>query len=172
MYDIFWTFGRIFSKLVTVFDSAYFPAKRQTAPQRNRHGMNRDDNRLLLVAAPRGLLSAVIVRSLAGLDIRVEVAYTKRDFETMCLQRPYKVVVTLFSDSFLCGADIVRRMKSRRIPKPKIYLLSWLQGEQTVMSLFESGVDQYLSLPVNVPRLVGKISREFDPAAGGENSSR
>lgn len=135
---------------------------RITAPQRIWHGMNRDEERRLLVAAPKGFLSAAIVRSLAGLDLQVEVAYTSREFEQLCMERRYRVIVTLFSDPFLCGCDIVRRMKSRRIPKPRIYLLSWLQGEQTVMSLFESGVDQYLSLPVNVPRLVGKISREFD----------
>lgn len=119
----------------------------------------------MLVAAPAGVLHAIIIRSLSPLGLIIESAHTRQDFETLCLQRRYRTVITTFSESFLCGSDIVRQLRSRRLPKPKIYLLSWLQGEQTVMSLFESGVDQYLSLPVNIPRLVSKIAREFAVSA-------
>ncbi|MBQ4279042.1 MAG: response regulator transcription factor [Rikenellaceae bacterium] len=58
--------------------------------------------------------------------------------------------------------ELIRRIKSdRSISRPAVYVLSWVQYESTVMSLFESGADEYLTLPLNLPRLMDKLNKKL-----------
>ena len=40
-------------------------------------------------------------------------------------------------------------------------MLTWQQAEQTVLSLLECGVDQYLTFPVSLARLRSKVAEEL-----------
>lgn len=76
------------------------------------------------------------------------------------------LVVAMVGYPFLNGFDLVRRLRRLRA-RPRIYVVSWLHDEQNVLSLLESGVDQYFTLPINVPRLCGKITAQINEWRNG-----
>lgn len=76
------------------------------------------------------------------------------------------LVISQVSYPFLSGYDLARRLHVSGL-RPRIYILSWLHDEQNVLSLLESGVDQYFTLPVNVPRLCGKIAAQISEWRNG-----
>ena len=43
-----------------------------------------------------------------------------------------------------------------------VYVVAWQHSEQTVLSLLENGVDQYMTFPVNLQRLRGKVADELN----------
>lgn len=45
-----------------------------------------------------------------------------------------------------------------------VYVVSWLQSEQAVLSLLECGVDQYMAFPLSLQRLREQGVQRFEPA--------
>ena len=78
----------------------------------------------------------------------------------------FNLILTLDGYPFLNGRDVVRQLRERGA-RPRIYVLSWLHDEQNVLSLLESGVDQYFTLPINVPRLCGKVTAQISEWRNG-----
>lgn len=79
------------------------------------------------------------------------------------------MVVMLASYPLLSGLDLAARLRRRGSGRPRIYVLSWLHNEQNVLSVLESGADQYLTLPVNIPRLCGKIAAQIQEWRNGRS---
>lgn len=99
--------------------------------------------------------------------MEVEVACFERWSEALIEPLShYNLILTLESYPFLNGADVARRLR-RSNRRPRIYVLSWLHDEQNVLSLLESGVDQYFTLPVNIPRLCSKITAQINEWRNG-----
>ena len=46
--------------------------------------------------------------------------------------------------------------------RPVVYVVAWQHSEQTVLSLLENGADQYMTFPVNLQRLRGKVADELN----------
>ncbi len=76
------------------------------------------------------------------------------------------LILTLESYPFLNGGDVAHRLRASN-DHLRIYVLSWLHDEQNVLSLLESGVDQYFTLPINLPRLCGKITAQINEWRNG-----
>lgn len=94
----------------------------------------------------------------------VEVCYA-RDLEDMCVkcrQRLFDLIIILSVKPFLVGDNPVREVRPRQLTHPVVYVLSWVQSEQTVLSLLESGVDQYMTFPISLQRLRLKVLNELN----------
>lgn len=66
-------------------------------------------------------------------------------------------VVVLGAAGFVSGrlsAGMLRRCGGGR---PEIFVVSWQHGEQTVLGLIESGIDQYMTFPLSLRRLCVKL---------------
>ena len=71
-----------------------------------------------------------------------------------------------------CASDVpdmqrmVRRMlfdlRPAGLGRPLVYVVAWQQAEQTVLSLLECGVDQYMTFPVSLQRLRTKIANALN----------
>ena len=119
----------------------------------------------IAIISPDRFLWALLCNSLSLVE--ADVACFERWSEALIEQLShYNLILTLESYPFLNGADVARRLRlSNR--RPRIYVLSWLHDEQNVLSLLESGVDQYFTLPVNIPRLCGKITAQINEWRNG-----
>ena len=63
-----------------------------------------------------------------------------------------------------CASDVpdMQRMVPAGLGRPLVYVVAWQQAEQTVLSLLECGVDQYMTFPVSLQRLRTKIANALN----------
>lgn len=99
--------------------------------------------------------------ALEDLEVRL---YSERSLEraaAACRSGRYDLVLLLMAGSLLCRCGGVETIRPRGLKRPRVYVLSWQQSEQIVLSLLEQGVDQYLTLPISLERLRNKIRQEI-----------
>ncbi len=89
----------------------------------------------------------------------------EQTIDTVSATRPF-LIILLNICPIINGARFISRLRSLPSPfpepssrqRPTIMVIAWQQAEQTVLSLLEEGVDQYMTFPICVNRLYGKIS--------------
>lgn len=111
----------------------------------------------LLIAAADPTIAALIESIVSSAGVDIDTVYTEREFAECCDSDFYDVIITLFTTPFLCGSDTAHRLHHRTGHLPALFVLSWQNCEFTVMSALESGVSQFISLPVTPARLCAKI---------------
>lgn len=109
----------------------------------------------ILIASPDNMFTALLRRSMPTREHTILSCDNEQDFCKLYRSGEFGVVVTSFAHPFINGANIIRECKH----KPSTLLISWQQNQQTVLSLYESGIDQYMTLPISIPRLKAKIER-------------
>lgn len=115
----------------------------------------------IAVIAPDPFLRILIDHSLSSLDADV-AAFARWNDRMIPQLSECNLILTLSVRPLLCGHDIAARIRRHNQRRTQIYVLSWLHNEQNVLSLLESGVDQYFTLPVSIPRLRGKIAAQIE----------
>lgn len=73
----------------------------------------------------------------------------------------FDLVIVLRAGLFQSG-EVVRFLRPEGLKRPAVYVISWQQAEQTVLSLLESGVDQYMTFPLSLHRLRVKVANELN----------
>lgn len=104
----------------------------------------------------------VVRLSLSGLRAEVRSASDAAEMERMCRRILFDVVIVLHVAPFLCGRDVVREVRPVGLRRPLFYVVSWQQSEQTVLSLLECGVDQYMTFPLSLQRLRAKVANDLN----------
>ena len=100
----------------------------------------------------------IIRLALAGLDAEVRCTDGSEPLRQLCRHRTFDLVLVLHAARFLCGGNPVRELRPAGLRRPAVFVLSWQQSEQTVLSLLEAGVDQYMTFPVSLQRLRRKVA--------------
>lgn len=111
----------------------------------------------ILILSDNEIRTELIRTLLAGIDAELRTADTAACFRRQTAQTIYELVIVLGAAPFLNGSEWVERLRPRLLRRPTIYVLSWQHAEQTVLSLLECGVDQYMTLPLNPVRLRAKV---------------
>lgn len=62
---------------------------------------------------------------------------------------------------FMNGSGLIADIRQRDKRRPPIYVVSWQQAENVVLSLLECGVDQYFTFPICMGRLRNKVREEL-----------
>ncbi|MBP3332185.1 MAG: response regulator [Tidjanibacter sp.] len=115
----------------------------------------------ILIAVADRILAEILRYSLRNMGAEIDVVDNEDRFVNSVLHNDYVIVLTQFSAPFLNGYDLVKRIKSRSQRKPIIYLISHVGNETLLLSLFDSGVDQYITLPLSLTRLKRKLSADL-----------
>ena len=116
----------------------------------------------ILIVAEDAFEREVIRLSLAGLGAEVRCADDGDAMRQLCRRLAFDLVIVLRATPFLCGGNPVRELRPAGLRRPAVYVLSWQQAEQTVLSLLEAGVDQYMTFPVSLQRLRRKVAEALD----------
>lgn len=111
----------------------------------------------ILILSEDDLLTELVRASLADLGAEIRCAASLAELERLAGRLVFDLVIALHLWPFCCGADLPRLLRPGRLPRPEIYVVSWQQHEQAVLGLLECGVDQYLTFPLNLMRLRGKV---------------
>lgn len=108
-------------------------------------------------SATAGLIAEVVAESCR----KVICCLTADQTVATCQREEPDLVIILLITPFMSGSDLVRRIRHIDKCRPPIYVISWQQSEQTVLSLLECGVDQYLTFPICMGRLRGKAIEQL-----------
>ncbi|MBQ3204542.1 MAG: response regulator transcription factor [Alistipes sp.] len=72
------------------------------------------------------------------------------------------LVIILSLSPFIEGLPFVEELRRHTLGRVPIYVIGWQQSERAVLSLLESGVDQYMTFPISLHRLYGKIRQRAE----------
>ncbi len=114
----------------------------------------------ILLASDNSVFLQVLYRSFSDLGALIDTALTDDELMRKSLGEHYDVIITEFVSPFLNGDDLARALRRRR-SKPTVFLASRIGREEMLVSVFESGVDQYLSMPLSASRLKRKVRDEL-----------
>lgn len=112
--------------------------------------------RILIYSTDR-LLAEVVRVALQGLGAEIRSAESCERFERLTSRMVFDLVLVVGVAPFWSGRELFRRVRPRPLRRPEIYVLAWHQADETVLALLESGVDQYMTFPLNLARLRGKV---------------
>ncbi|MEG1623013.1 MAG: DNA-binding response regulator [Alistipes sp.] len=115
----------------------------------------------ILIVSEDDFLGNLILFSLC--DIKAEVSYTS-DFAKMkavCHRGGVDLLILLAANPFLCDKGMISEVRPHGLRRPAIHVISWQQSEFFILSLLEQGVDQYMTFPLSLQRLRGKILGEL-----------
>ncbi len=118
----------------------------------------------ILIVSDDAFLRDVIRMALHDMPAEVRCADSAGTMFVRVRQVLFDLVIVLDATPFLCDSDAVRRLRPTGLRRPAIYVVSWQQAEQTVLSLLECGVDQYMTFPLNLHRLRAKVAHELERA--------
>lgn len=114
----------------------------------------------ILIVSDDPFLRDMVRFALGGLEAEVRSAAEPCEVGRMSRRILFDVVIVLTSSPFsFCGSF---GRSSNGLRRPVVYVVAWQHSEQVVLSLLENGVDQYLTFPVNLQRLRGKVADELN----------
>ncbi|MBQ4503025.1 MAG: response regulator transcription factor [Alistipes sp.] len=111
----------------------------------------------VLVFSPSFRMRAMIVGMVTCAGVEVESVTSRRALFKRCSEKLFDRVIIDDLRLFMDGEGSVRRIRAHFTERPKIFVLSSAIDQQSVVSLLECGVDEYLLLPVSPARLRRKV---------------
>ena len=116
----------------------------------------------ILIVSDEEFLRDVIRLSLADMQADVRCASDVSDMQRMARRMLFDLVIVVGTSAFFSGCDVVRTLRPAGLGRPLVYVVAWQHAEQTVLSLLECGVDQYMTFPVSLQRLRTKIANALN----------
>lgn len=89
--------------------------------------------------------------------VEVESVTSRQALFKRCTERLFDRVVIEDYRLFMDGSDAINRIRNNFAARPRIFVLAHLTDEQSVVTLLEQGVDEYLLLPISPARLRRKV---------------
>ena len=110
--------------------------------------------------------SAALIAEIVGCEATNVICCSSPDqMISTCIHKKPDLVIVLAVKPFINGSELIKRIRTNDKRNPPIYVIAWQQSEQIVLSLLECGVDQYMTFPVSMSRLRGKVEGELKTSA-------
>ena len=116
----------------------------------------------ILIVSDEEFTRDVIRLSLADMQAEVRCASGVPEMQRMARRMLFDLVVIVGTSAFFSGVDVVRMLRPACLQRPLVYVVAWQQAEQTVLSLLECGVDQYMTFPLSLQRLRAKVANALN----------
>lgn len=115
----------------------------------------------IVIYSPCSLLAGVMTEIVGGVASRVVCCQSIEQTVATCQREEPDLVIILSIKPFLNGSGLIAEIRQRDKRRPPIYVVSWQQAENVVLSLLECGVDQYFTFPICIGRLRNKAAAEL-----------
>ena len=107
--------------------------------------------------------AATLIAEIVGCDSTNVICCSSPDqMISTCTHKNPDLVIVLAVKPFINGSELIKRIRTSDKRNPPIYVISWQQSEQIVLSLLECGVDQYMTFPICMSRLRGKSHMQLN----------
>ncbi|MBR3703289.1 MAG: response regulator transcription factor [Alistipes sp.] len=113
-------------------------------------------NRHILIYSPSEEAAAMIEGCLESIACRATYCPTLEQIITQSQRLKPRLVIILCCAALINGSELIQLLRSTSQHHPAIYVISWQQSEQMVLSLLEMGIDQYMTFPLCLQRLAAK----------------
>lgn len=103
--------------------------------------------------------SALIVREIAKQTCcQVEHCYSiEQTINATLTSQPFLIIILCITP-IINGECFIPRLRNTSTHHTTIIVIAWQQSEHTILRLLNAGVDQYMTFPMCMTRLYGKIS--------------
>lgn len=99
----------------------------------------------------------MIVSMLAEMAVEVRTVDVVAHVAIECRRGEFDLVIMLDIAPFFNGSKPIATLRPRLMRRPELLVFSWQHSERVVLSLLECGVSQYVTFPINIRRIRGKI---------------
>lgn len=115
-------------------------------------------DRFIVIYSPHNTPSLIVEEVARRTRCEVKCCYTPEQTLTVSRMVNPFLVILLSITPIISGSGFIAKLHRITKPCPKILVIAWQQSEQTILSLLEEGIDQYMTFPICLSRLYGKIS--------------
>lgn len=125
--------------------------------------------KLVIIYSPNDTAGALIEAMIAGFGAEIiRIGSVEELLGVIRLGIP-RLIIILDIAPLINGLDIatlLRKITTKALHstshiRSAIYVITWQQDEQSVLSLLESGIDQYLTFPICIDRLRNKVCEQI-----------
>lgn len=115
------------------------------------------NNRIVIYSPRRS--SALIIKEIAKQSC-CEVKHcfsTEQTINATLATQPFLIIILCIAP-IINGERLIPRLRNTSKQRTTILVIAWQQSEHTILRLLDAGVDQYMTFPMCMTRLYGKIS--------------
>ena len=115
--------------------------------------------RKIVIHSASAEMRALIRGMLSDIEALFMATATREELFEVCEMSRCDLVLTDDANLFLDGSNAISRIRPMGA-LPQIFVLSHNLAPESVLSLLEQGVNQFISLPVAPERFYGKVSSQ------------
>lgn len=116
----------------------------------------------ILIASGDEVLRKTLAFSLHDLNVKVESVASKSEMLAVCRTVEYDLVLLVGTMLPICRQDVMDVLRPEGRRSPRIFVVSWQHSERMVLRAHQVGVNQYMTIPVNLHLLRSKIQNEME----------
>ncbi len=117
--------------------------------------------RKIVIHSLRAEFRALIRGLLTNVEALFVPSSSREELFRICQTSKCDLLLTDDVRMFMNGSDAIAQIRQGR-SLPQIFVLSQDLSEDTVTSLLEEGVNQFIALPVAPERLSGKVATQYN----------
>ncbi len=114
--------------------------------------------RNLLIVSRDNFLREMVRLALKDLPVAIHCTSDAASAAALSARLRPDCILLLGAAPLLGGGREAEELRACRSRRAKLLVVAWQHAEQTVLGLLESGVDQYMTFPVNLRRLRSKVA--------------
>ena len=116
----------------------------------------------IVIYSERSATASLIAAILGTAAARIVCCSSAEQAIVACQRERPTIIIVLSVAPFIDGSEFISRIRPRGKSSPAVYVVAWQQAEQTVLSLLECGVDQYMTFPICMGRLRIKTEAQLN----------
>ena len=134
--------------------------------------------RCVMIYSPQEAVGRLVEAMIGGCaeGLEVEVIGSASELLARASATLPRLLILLDIRPLIDGSDLAARLREatrqgcalRSARRTPLYVITWQQDQHTVLSLLESGIDQYLTFPICIERLRHKVCEQL---AGGSSEN-
>ena len=120
------------------------------------------NHQTIIIYSERSSTASLIAAILGTTAARIVCCSSAEQAIIACQREQPTIIIVLSVAPFIDGSEFISRIRTRGKSTPAVYVVAWQQAEQTVLSLLECGVDQYMTFPICMGRLRIKAEAQLN----------
>ena len=120
------------------------------------------DYQTIVIYSERSSTASLVAAILGSTSARIVCCSSAEQAIVACQREQPTIIIVLSVAPFIDGSEFITRIRARGKSTPAVYVVAWQQAEQTVLSLLECGVDQYMTFPICMERLRIKAEAQLN----------
>ncbi len=115
----------------------------------------------LLIVSSNKFCAHTLTLLLGSPEVEISTITTDECVVEACRNTRFRLIIFLEMAPYFTSMNIITHIRRNTPHPPSIFVISTSHSESDILNLLECGVNQYITLPINIHRLRDKIYREI-----------